>query len=239
MNKINFLSNLPLSKMSGKEKILSLIYFFTDGKIENNTGVKIIKKEWPKTQFKRLYNPCQLYHAQKENWIKSNNGMIQITEVGINHIKYLQNPLKNKKKISNASLFSVELTDKLKKDFKVEFEDLEHNFGCSGTCTAFLLRKILEKLIFLVFSKHGIQDKIEDINKPGFLVGLEKMIDIASKEKINNKHIILPKTASELKGIKFLGDTAAHNPLVNVKMETIVPQMPFIITAYEELSNNL
>ena len=50
---------------------------------------------------------------------------------------------------------------------------------------------------------------------------------------------MLPKTVSKLQGIKFLGDTSAHNPLTNVKMETILPQMPFIITAYEELSNYL
>jgi len=48
-----------------------------------------------------------------------------------------------------------------------------------------------------------------------------------------------PKTAEKIEGIKFLGDTSAHNPLVNVDMETILPQMPFIITAYKELAKHL
>ncbi len=33
--------------------------------------------------------------------------------------------------------------------------------------------------------------------------------------------------------------TAAHNPPVGVDMTTIVPQMPYIITAYEELAKHL
>jgi len=49
----------------------------------------------------------------------------------------------------------------------------------------------------------------------------------------------MPKTAKEINGIKFLGDASAHNPLINVEMKTIIPQMPFIITAYEELSKKL
>jgi len=47
------------------------------------------------------------------------------------------------------------------------------------------------------------------------------------------------KTANEIKGLKFLGDTAAHNPLVGVDMASIIPQMPFIITAYKELAKHL
>jgi hypothetical protein len=50
---------------------------------------------------------------------------------------------------------------------------------------------------------------------------------------------LIPKTANEIKGLKFLGDTAAHNPLVSVDMKTIVPQMPYIITAFEELARHL
>ena len=50
---------------------------------------------------------------------------------------------------------------------------------------------------------------------------------------------MLPKTAKLIEGIKFLGDSAAHNPLTNVEMDTIIPQMPYIITAYEEISTKL
>jgi len=136
-------------------------------------------------------------------------------------------------------LFSDGLIKKLKKDFNIELEDLRHNFGQSGNCTAFLLRKILEKLIYITFSKHHIETKLEDKTKPGGLVGLETMINIASSEKIRGIPFLTPKTAKEIKGIKFLGDTAAHNPLTNVDMKTIIPQMPYIITAYEELIKKL
>lgn len=136
-------------------------------------------------------------------------------------------------------LFSEGLTKKLKRDFQVEFNDLRHNFGKSGTCTAFLLRKVLEKLIFLAFAKNGRGLKLEDKTRPSGLVGLETMINIASGEKVHGIPFLISKTARELKGIKFLGDTSAHNPLTNVDMRTIILHMPFIITAYEELSRKL
>lgn len=239
MNKINFLTSLPLKKMAGKEKVTALIYFLVKGNFKNKTTIINIKKQWPKTQFKLCYNPSQIYLAQKEGWVESAQGNIQITQEGCDYILSLKNPAKKKKLKSSVSLFSVELTDKLKNDFRVELEDLEHNFGYSGACSAFLLRKILEKLIYLVFTKNNLGKHIEDKNKPGGLVGLDKMINLASMSKIKNKSILTSKTASELKGIKFLGDTSAHNPLTNVKMETIIPQLPYIITAYEELSFNL
>jgi hypothetical protein len=47
---------------------------------------------------------------------------------------------------------------------------------------------------------------------------------------------MMPKTAKEIEGIKFLGDASAHNPLIIVSMEIIEPVMPFIVTAYSELA---
>lgn len=152
----------------------------------------------------------------------------------------LRNINKNKKiLIIEEELFSDKLIRKLKKDFNIEIDDLHHNFGRSGNCTAFLLRKILEKLIYITFSRHGIQTKLEDRTKSGRLVGLEAMINLASSEKIRGIPFLTPKTAKEIKGMKFLGDVAAHNPLTNVDMKTIIPQMPYIITAYEELIKKL
>ena len=138
-----------------------------------------------------------------------------------------------------VELFDSILMKKLEKNFKTEFEDLHLNFGKSGNCTAFLLRKILEKLIYIVMTKNSLGSKIEDKNKPGTLLGLESMINIASAHKIGEFSVLTPKTAEEIKGMKFLGDTAAHNPLVDVDMKTIIPQMPYIITAYKELALHL
>lgn len=134
-------------------------------------------------------------------------------------------------------LFSDELVKKLGNDFSEEISDLQWNFGKSGTCTAFLLRKILEKMIFLTFAKNGLDAKLKDIK--GKFIGLESMMNLASSEKVGGLHFLMPKTSENIKGIKFLGDTSAHNPLSNVDMKTIIPQMPFIITAYEELSKKL
>jgi hypothetical protein len=136
-------------------------------------------------------------------------------------------------------LFSGDLVKHLKKNFGRELEELHDNFGKNGNCTAFLLRKILEKLIIIVLSKNGQAKLLEDRNRPGGWIGLKDMIEVAAREKLHGVPFLVPKTANEIKGIKFLGDTAAHNPLVSVEMSTIVPQMPYIITAYEELAKRL
>lgn len=134
-------------------------------------------------------------------------------------------------------LFSGELIKKLGDDFSEEISDLQWNFGKSGTCSAFLLRKILEKLIFLTFSKNGLGNKLQ--TSQGKFIGLEAMINLASSEKISGLPFLMPQTAEKIKAIKFLGDASAHNPLANVDMETINPQIPYIITAYKELSKKL
>lgn len=141
-------------------------------------------------------------------------------------------------KIENE-LFSDKLLGKLGKTFEVEFEDLKHNFDKSGTCTAFLLRKILEKLIYLAFAKQSMQSKLEEKTNPHRLIGLEAMINTAKSEKVGGIPFLTSSTADKVQGIKFLGDTAAHNPLANVDMKTILPQMPFIITAFEELAQKM
>lgn len=141
-------------------------------------------------------------------------------------------------KTSNPEkIFSENLVKILGKDFETDMKDITLVYGRSGTCTAFLLRKILEKLVFLTFAKNGISNKLKDGN--GDFVGLKKMLDLCTKNKVDGKPYLMPKTAKEITGIKFLGDTSAHNPLINVDMKTIIPQMPFVITAYEEISAKL
>lgn len=134
-----------------------------------------------------------------------------------------------------SELFEDGLIEKFGKAFEVEIADLQLNFGKSGNCTAFLLRKILEKLIFITFAKNRMNSKLEDPGAAGRLIGLEAMINTAAREKVNGIPFLTPHTAQEIRGIKFLGDASAHNPLTEVDMKTIVPQMPFIITAYKEL----
>ncbi len=144
-----------------------------------------------------------------------------------------------KRIILTANVLPDELIAALGRDFETEIEDLRLNYGQSGTCTAFLLRKILEKLIFLTFAKNGLDDKLEDKAKSGGLVGLQTMVNLAIAHKINGKPFLMSKTAKSIEGIKFLGDTSAHNPIVNVSMKTIEQVMPFIVTAYSELAKKL
>jgi hypothetical protein len=144
-----------------------------------------------------------------------------------------------KKIVLTPDVLPDELIADLGEEFNTEIQDLRMNYGQSGTCTAFLLRKILEKLIFLSFAKNGMEAQLEDKSKGGGLVGLQTMLNLATANKVHGKPFLMPKTAKAIEGIKFLGDTSAHNPLVNVSMKTIVPVMPFIITAYSELSKKL
>jgi hypothetical protein len=136
-------------------------------------------------------------------------------------------------------LFSHKLMAKLKKDFSDELEELRDNFGKNGLSAAFLLRKVLEKLIIIVLGKNGKQHLLKSRQHADRWLGLSDMIDVAVQERIDGVPFLLSKTAQEIKGIKFLGDTAAHNPLASVDTKTILPQMPYIITAYEELAKRL
>ncbi|TRZ64628.1 MAG: hypothetical protein D4Q79_01180 [Spirochaetia bacterium] len=158
-----------------------------------------------------------------------------------NIIEYIQKKPPISKEIDDieSDLFDTILIQRLGKSFEQEVADLYLNFGRSGNCTAFLLRKILEKLIYIAFAKNGMESKLEDKAFLGRLVGLDAMIDTAAREKLGGIPFLLPKTAQEIHGIKFLGDTSAHNPLTDVDMRTILPQMPFIITAYKELAQRI
>jgi hypothetical protein len=136
-------------------------------------------------------------------------------------------------------ILPVELVKLLAKDFKQELADLKHNFGTSGTCSAFLIRKILEKLIFLAFSKHGDGAKLRDAT--GKLVGLQTMLTLATtvRSSVTGKPYLMQKTADNVAPIKFLGDSAAHDPLANVSMKVIEREMAYVITAYSELASAL
>lgn len=136
-------------------------------------------------------------------------------------------------------LFSPELTSVLRKNFSKELFELNGVFGVFGNSTAFLLRKILEKLLIIVFRRTGRGALIEDRSRSGEVVGLETMLEVAMRERVNGGPLLSGKTGSAVKGAKFLGDTAAHNPLADVDTEDILPQMPYIVMAYKELASHL
>src|SRR5262249_36530234 len=57
----------------------------------------------------------------------------------------------------------------------------------------------------------GLRDKITDKQNQNEFVPLNKMIEIATQEKINGLPILSPQTAKAAHLIKFLGNAAAHS----------------------------
>src|SRR3989338_4283752 len=218
---------------------------------ENNNATVSIELLWQEGFFKTGRTLKEASDRITEKWghnflspeiskaLAKANFLICIGRRGF--FQYKQRVSPKSKKIENIEeqLFSDDLIKKFGSAFNTEIVDLHLNFGRSGNCTAFLLRKILEKAIYLSFSKNGIEAKLAGKNGTSRLIGLGAMLDAAAREKIGGIPFLLPKTAEKIKATKFLGDVSAHSPLTNVDMETILPQMPFVITAYKELAERL
>ena len=166
----------------------------------------------------------------------------KLTGKGKNKMKFWFPGWINKKQVESKlvgqisgtkPIFSENVIKRLGPRFKTEIEDIKLVYGKSGDCTAFLLRKILEKLVFLAFAKNGVSERLKDNN--GDYVGLKKKLDLCKTNKVKGEPYLMPKTAEKISGIKFLGDTSAHDPITNVEMEEIIPQLPYITTAYKQL----
>ena len=236
------IANLNIESKSGHALIARLIErgFFNEP-VSSPAIVRAIREKFGKTW--RASYP----HVYTEKFLE--NDILQTVKTGEGYYWVVSEMsrddalrrINKSKKIREIEdkLFSDDLVKRLSPDFKRELDELHDNFGRNGSCTAFLLRKILEKLVIIVFGKHGRQHLLEVKGQPGRWVGLEDMLDAAMREKVAGVPFLMNRTGREIKGIKFLGDTAAHNPLTNVEMNTIIPQMPFIITAYEELARRL
>lgn len=140
--------------------------------------------------------------------------------------------------VAGADPFDQKLTRALGTRFKTELVDFMLVYGKSGTCTAFMIRKILEKATFIALVKCGIKDsKLKDSS--GRYLGLESLLDIATKVKIDGLPLLSPKVHEKVQGVKFLGDSAAHNYLVNVDSDDLVPQLPYVTLALREIAKGL
>ena len=239
--KANALLVAPKSGYALLQKLV--VEGFLDQPVSSEQVVLRIKerfgKRWKTSQvqtYMRKFMTAEIVHAVKPHG--SNHNFWVLSIVSREQALGLIGKTRRVREVE-AQLFSDELMKRLKEDFERELDELHNNFGRNGNCTAFLLRKILEKLIIIVLGKNNKQHLLEDTNRPGGWKGLKGMIEIAAKEKVNGIPFLTPKTASEIRGIKFLGDVAAHNPLARVDNNTILPQMPYIITAYEELAKRL
>ncbi len=149
-----------------------------------------------------------------------------------------QTKIKEKEVSELNKIFSELMEKKLGKRFEQDVRELNIAFSYDcGNSAAFLLRKMLEKAIFFVFANNKKIDLLKDKNN--HLVGLETMINFAKIEKIKGTPILLPKTADKLLGMKFLGDSAAHDYLSNVEVADINHQLPFWTMAIKELSERI
>jgi hypothetical protein len=101
-----------------------------------------------------------------------------------------------------------------------------------------MIRKILEKATFLALVKNGVSER-ELKHSSGKYMGLESLLERASKTKVKGLPILSPKTFSNLKGIKFLWDASAHNYLVNVEIDDLIPQLPYITVGLKEISTHI
>lgn len=134
--------------------------------------------------------------------------------------------------------FDAVFEKSLGKSFETEFADLRLVYGKSGTCSAFVFRKLLEKAIFIALVKNGAKEN-KLMDPSGRYLGLVNLLALATKVKHKSMPILSPKVYEKIQGVKFLGDSAAHNYLINVTMEDIVPQLPYVTLALKEIARGL
>jgi hypothetical protein len=132
-----------------------------------------------------------------------------------------------------------EVVKALGKAFETDIRDLQLNNNQSANCTAFLLRKMLEKLIFKAFAKHGKLDLLMKDKKTKKLMGLDDMLGGAANTQVDGKPYLSASSEKKIRAAKFLGDTAAHNPNAYAHHEEIRDNMAYVITAFEELASKL
>lgn len=160
---------------------------------------------------------------------------------GMNKYSQRQPPevqIKEEETTELNKVFSEVTKKKLGERFQQDIRELNVAFiSDCGNSAAFLLRKILEKTIFHVLASNGKVDLTK--NKDGTFMGLDSMINLCSREKLKGSPILLPKTAKELLGMKFLGDSSAHNYLADIELKDINHQLSYWTIAVKELIVNL
>jgi hypothetical protein len=131
------------------------------------------------------------------------------------------------------------LEDGLQLHAGAELSELTANLHAKNPyATAFLMRRILEKLLFLAFSKNNEVRKIrrnpDDENSK--LKGLDEIIGIAKRTIVGATPILTEATADGVRVSKYLGDMAAHSPVpFSVDMKSIDSSIGFTRGAYSEL----
>jgi hypothetical protein len=84
-----FLSNLPLSKMSGHQKFLAVAALQNGGTAKAEVTTKDVKSQWRKSLLGVSYNPAFYDRAQQEGWvdpISAKKGAFLLTQNGLDHL---------------------------------------------------------------------------------------------------------------------------------------------------------
>jgi hypothetical protein len=132
---------------------------------------------------------------------------------------------------------------RLEKHVAPEVMELRANLAAKNPmATGFLLRKILEKLLYLAFAKNGIRHLIEhppgSSQAEGSIYGLKAIIAKATETEVGGERILTLKTARELDTrTKYLLDNTVH--LGGADMEMILDCLPSLKSAYDELLKKL
>jgi len=145
----------------------------------------------------------------------------------------------SKKKIIIQTDELEEISFILGSSFEKELFELKIAFIHQPDCTAFLLRKILEKLLFIILSKSNKKQRIAESKKKDKLPNLTELLNLAKSAEIENVHILSPKNIVKLHGSKFLGDVSAHDYLTNVSFEDIKQEISIWRISIKELAKNL
>lgn len=126
-------------------------------------------------------------------------------------------------------------------NFKKEISELKIALENQPNCSAFLMRKILEKASFIVLSRSDHNQKITHYKSKngGELPQLNSLLNWLKQAEIKNLHVATPRNVKRIEGSKFLGDTSAHNYLTYVSFEEIKLEMPYWRILIKELAKNL
>lgn len=159
----------------------------------------------------------------------------QIIRPGILEIESLQNIpaiLPN-----SDSKLSPEVLAALGNSFSGEVREL--SFAMKNQCpisASVLLRRILEKLLIRVFLKHV--QKTELVSANGDYRSLSFLLDLAQSTKIYGGVILNTRNASNLDKMKFLGDTAAHNPSITPSIVDVQTHLAYYSVAVTEIAQH-
>ncbi len=192
--------------------------------------------DWPLSakEVSNILNP--LKGRKIKVWNETGAVTFEITREGIAEINSLLD--KPKEMPNAASKLPEKIIERLGSSFKNELRELAVSMDAKcPICSAILLRRILEKTLILVFLKRGLQNKISSAQNQ--FMSLSALLNLAQSTKIDSLVVLNSKNARNIEGIKFLGDTAAHNPLYLPSMDEIQTQLPFYSVALEEIARHL